>query len=231
MNQPYKILFNFASRSRPQKCLDAMKTIVDNLSDNFNYLIHVAADTDDSSMRSIVLNLPKSPITNTINHSQNFGISKNKIDAINRDVNEVSMRFNWDILVNFSDDMAFTKIGFDDEIRKQFEVHFPDLDGNLHYNDGFTGDKLCTMSIIGRKYYDRFGYIYHPSYKSLFCDDEYTQVAKAAGKMIYIEEPIFVHNHPANVGGESDAQLQHTESFFNEDRITFEKRKANNFKD
>jgi hypothetical protein len=158
-----------------------------------------------------------------------FGTSKNKIDAINRDVNEIKEKFNFDILVNFSDDMEFIQHSFDNVIRNKFFVHFSDLDGNVHFNDGFTNDTLSTMSIIGRKYYDRFNYIYHPSYISLWCDNEYTQVAKKNNKLLYFEDRIFRHNHPSNVGGFIDEQYIKTESFSEIDRQNYEQRLNNNF--
>jgi hypothetical protein len=167
------------------------------------------------------------------NHPNNliikFATSKNKIDAINRDVNEIKERFNFDILINFSDDMLWTRHGFDEVIREKFKLHFPDTNGNLHFNDGYTKERLCTMSIIGRKYYDKYNYIYHPSYISLWCDNEYTIVAKNQQKMIYFEELIFVHNHPSNVGGIVDEQLKKTESFAEVDYNNFMNRQKNNF--
>jgi hypothetical protein len=158
-----------------------------------------------------------------------FGTSKSKIDAINRDVNEIKERFNFDILVNFSDDMAFTKVGFDDIIRNKFSIHFEDTNGNLHFNDGYAGDKISTMSIIGRMYYEGFNYIYHPSYVSLWCDNEYTLIAQKSNKIQYFEEQIFVHNHPSNIGGFVDEQLKNTESFSEVDYNNFINRQKNQF--
>jgi enamine deaminase RidA (YjgF/YER057c/UK114 family) len=48
-----------------------------------------------------------------------YGTSKNKVDAINRDMDAFS-KPHWDILVNMSDDMEFTYKGFDIDIRKEF---------------------------------------------------------------------------------------------------------------
>ena len=159
-----------------------------------------------------------------------FGKSKNKIDAINRDVNDFKERFNFDILVNFSDDMQFIVQSFDKTIREKFYIAYPNLDGNIYFNDGFVGDAISTMSIIGRKYYDKFNYIYHPSYHSLWCDNEYTMVAKTEKKIVYFDEKIYIHNHPANIGGFIDTQLMKTESFNEIDRDNFNKRLTNKFK-
>ena len=125
--------------------------------------------------------------------------------------------------------MKIIEKNFDGIIRNKFNLNYPDTDGNIYFNDGFVGDKISTMSIIGRKYYDKFNYIYHPSYYYLWCDNEYTEVAKKNQKIIYFYENIFIHNHPANVGGLIDEQLIKTESYSEIDRKNYEKRLNNNF--
>ena len=230
MNQ-YKILFKYASRSRNQRFFEGLDNILTNIGDLNNFCILVSLDSDDTEMNNpetikrLAEYVKKYPNKIVIK----FGASKNKIDAINRDVNNFKQRFDFDILINFSDDMRFLVHSFDNNIRQKFLYHFPDLDGNLYFNDGFTSDALSTMSIIGRKYYERYNYIYHPSYYSLWCDNEYTMVAKRQNRILYFDEKIYVHNHPANIGGMIDAQLMKTESYSEQDRQNFEKRLANNF--
>jgi hypothetical protein len=228
----YKILFKYASRSRNEKFFDGLDNILSNLNDLNNFCILCSLDADDETMNNqqsikrITEYVKKYPANIVIK----FGKSKNKIDAINRDVNEFKERFDFDILVNFSDDMQFIVQSFDKTIREKFYIAYPNLDGNIYFNDGFVGDAISTMSIIGRKYYDKFNYIYHPSYHSLWCDNEYTMVAKTEKKIVYFDEKIYIHNHPANVGGFIDTQLMKTESFNEIDRENFNKRLTNNFK-
>jgi hypothetical protein len=231
MENKYKILFKYASRSRNTKFFTGLDNILKNLFDLENFCILISLDIDDYSMNN------KETINRLLEYVNKypekiiikFGRSKNKIDAINRDVNEIKEKFNFDILVNFSDDMEFIEHSFDEIIRSKFFVFYPDTDGNIYFNDGFTGERLSTMSIIGRKYYDKFNYIYHPSYHSLWCDNEYTEVAKRNEKIIYFHERIFNHNHPSNVGGFIDEQLIKTESFSDIDRQNYEQRLKNNF--
>jgi hypothetical protein len=228
----YKILFKYASRSRNEKFFEGLDNILNNLNDLNNFCILCSLDADDETMNNqqsikrITEYVKKYPANIVIK----FGKSKNKIDAINRDVNDFKERFNFDILVNFSDDMQFIVNSFDKIIRDKFYIAYPNLDGNIYFNDGFVGDSISTMSIIGRKYYDKFNYIYHPSYHSLWCDNEYTMVAKKEKKIVYFDEKIYIHNHPANIGGFVDRQLMKTESFNEIDRENFNKRLTNNFK-
>ena len=70
-------------------------------------------------------------------------------------------------------------------IRQKMIKHFPDTDGVLWFFDGWRKD-LNTLCIIGRKYYERFGYIYHPDYKSFWCDAEFTEVANKLKKQVLL---------------------------------------------
>ena len=149
-----------------------------------------------------------------------FGVSKSKVDAINRDV----PRYGWDILVNVSDDQIFTRKGFDQVIAEHCGPNT-----FLHLPDGHVNELLPTMSIMGRDYYNRFGYIYHPDYVSLWCDNEAMDVAKALGCHKYVDEHIFVHEHPAWTGERPDSQLEHTQSFYRRDERVYKKRKILGF--
>jgi hypothetical protein len=148
-----------------------------------------------------------------------LGTSKNKIDAINRDVPQSG----WDILVNLSDDQIFTKRGFDEVISQCGKDEF------LHLPDGHVNELLPTMSVMGYDYYKRFGYIYHPDYVSLWCDNEAMDVAKQLGCYKYLNELVFEHLHPAWTGEKPDAQLLHTQSLYRRDERVYIKRKSLNF--
>jgi hypothetical protein len=217
-----KILFKFTTRSRPHLFHRGMMSILNNVtSDDFHILVSV--DNDD------VQEVYSHPYKNT---TVIKGVSKSKIDAINRDVNEFD--YDFDVLVNMSDDMVFTEKGFDEVIREVFIDYFnggeafKSLDKCLHFPDGNRND-LITMAIMGRDYYKRFNYIYHPEYKSLYCDNEMTDVAMLLGCYRFVNKNIVYHLHPAYGKGIFDAQYRHTESFGSEDRETYLKRKAIKF--
>jgi hypothetical protein len=158
-----------------------------------------------------------------------IGTSKSKIDAINRDLNERVP--HWDLLINMSDDMIFTVKGFDDKIRSIFNSHFPNGDGFLHLNDGHQGENVSTMSIMDRKYYERDRYIYHPEYKSLWCDAEATEVAWMRGRYAYESIVLFDHLHPAWGLAPNDAQYKASEApeMWDHDKAVIERHRANNY--
>ncbi len=98
------ILYKLTSRSRPAKMYKAYKSVVDNAV--LNWVMILSVDTDDS----ITLNSDEfKQIQWDKRVSIHVGTSKNKVDAINRDVPESG----WDILVNLSDDQIITVKSFD----------------------------------------------------------------------------------------------------------------------
>jgi hypothetical protein len=227
--KPYNILFKFATRSRPQKFFAGLDNIIDNISDKENFKILVSADNDDTSMYNKDIMNKLIPYVELGYVILVFGTSKNKIDAINRDIDKID--FKWDILINFSDDMQFDVYGFDDIIRDKFNAHFPDTNGNIYFNDGYVGDKVSTMSIIGRVYFDSIlkGKIYDSSYYSLWCDNEYTEVAIKLNKIQYFGQRIYTHKHAVNTGEMKDSLLIKTESYYETDHINYTNRRARNF--
>jgi hypothetical protein len=197
-----KILYKLTSRSRPNRCKQTIASIVGNSSTDKEYMILLSCDLDDESMQDFEYEDYTDGRLVIIK-----GVSKNKIDAINRDVNQID--WDWDVLVNVSDDMIIEK-GFDSVVRSAFQYS---LDLFLHLPDGYANKALATMSIMGREYYNRFQYIYHPSYESVYCDNEAMDVAIMLNKYVYINRQVFQHNHPSNVGAHlMDEQYKRTEA-------------------
>jgi len=59
---------------------------------------------------------------------------------------------------------------------------------------------IITLPIMDRVYYERFGYIYHPGYKHMFCDTEMTHVGDLLDKTVIVPMT-FQHNHYTQKGG------------------------------
>ena len=155
----------------------------------------------------------------------NFDKNTTKISAINDHI-EPDL---YDIIICASDDMIPQVGGWDDDIAKAMQEHYPNLDGCVHFNDGHTDGKLITFSILGRELYKRFGYIYHPDYKSLYSDDEFTQEVTRMDKVQYINKVIIKHEHYGEKGnsnsGDLDFSAQKTLAYAGRDGVVFEHRK------
>ena len=185
------ILIKYASKLRPTEFIRAMNNIRTMTKTEFKVI--VSCDAIDRTMNN-------EPMINRVKSdypfaSMYFGPSQGKVAAINRDMDKAG---EWNILVNFSDDMVFRVRGWDVVLRKRISSTWTDSDWFAHFNDGYIGKVLPTMSIMGYDYYQRFGYIYHPSYKSFSCDAEAMCVAIQLGKYRYFPDVLFKHEHPAN---------------------------------
>jgi len=211
------ILYKLTTRSRPANMLRAYNSVVNNHAHHFMFVVSIDSD-DEVTKQSKELELMEKDNRVTVIE----GVSKNKVQAINRDV----PKSGWDILVNLSDDQVFIVKDFDAQIIKDFNGN---LDQFIHYPDGHVNELLPTMSIMGREYYNRFGYIYHPDYASLWCDNEAMDVAIELGKYKYSNVQIFDHLHPAWGHGVADAQLIRTQNYYRQDSRTFNKRKLAGF--
>ncbi len=213
-----KILFKYPSRGRRKRFEEGMDSILRNLFDKENYQILVSLDTDDKEMEDVSeYNYPNTKFV--------YGSSKSKMDAVNRDIEKAD---EWDIICNHADDMRWTFYGFDEIIRQEFRDG--DFDKLLHVPDTDAKHYLATYYIAGKTYYNRFGYIYHPSYKSLFADNEVQDIAQKLGKYKYVDCPgMLFHEHPSYQHVPFDDQYREQQALWGEDEMNYNQRKARNF--
>lgn len=215
------ILVKFPTRHRPSQFVRVLNGYVLNQTTaNVHYLVTI--DSDDRSMDNV-----RDSLAHHDHISVDVGRSYSKIHACNRGLNDFDN--DWDIVVLASDDMVCQKKGWDKQLIDEMVSTYPDTDGVLFHNDGYLGEKLNTMCIMGRKYYDRFGFIYHPDYKSFWCDNEFMVVADRLNKQTYIDDVLFKHNHPANTGGVADSLYLNANNDFNKDKQTYNERKRHGF--
>jgi hypothetical protein len=218
-----KLLIKFPTRNRKNKFFKVLKQYQNLCEDFDNTFFLITLDNDDETMNP-------SEVTNIFGTFKNikvvYGNSDSKIHAINRDIELVD---EWDIVLLASDDMTPKVKGYDNIIRDRMKEFYPDTDGILWFNDGHQGNKLNTLSILGKKYYDRFGYIYQPEYKSVWSDNEFMMVGNLLGKQTYMDEVIIEHEHPDWGYGNRDIIHQINSKNESHDRNLFMNRKNNNF--
>jgi hypothetical protein len=222
------ILVKYASRSRPSRFKEGLESIYTLACDPAHVHVHCVLDEDDPFVEQYKETIP----SDNRHLSVHFGISQSKVDAINRPFavswwKKGAVMPYWDILVNFSDDMKFTVYGWDHLVREGVRCNGPDV--FLHYPDSTAKNMLPTMSIMDRTYYERDNYIYHPSYKSLWCDNEAMDVAKMRGRYHYMGIQIYDHFHPAYGHVPWDAQYERQQKFWDEDEKNYYDRKKQNF--
>lgn len=220
-----KFLFKYPSRSRPDSFQEILDRYYNFLSGKHEYEFIVSLDEDDVTMNN-------KPMRNYLKGKDSlefyFGNNKSKIQAINADMEKA--KTDWDILFLISDDMRPKIQGFDDIIAHNMSNFFPEKDGFLHYNDGRVGNRLATLTVMGRKMYDNWGYIYHPDYVSLWCDNEQTEVSKRSKKYKYFDIVLVHHEwHGGRNDKKRDKLYNRNESYFRTDKLMFEKRKRYGF--
>lgn len=221
-----KILVKLPTRERAEKAVTAIRRAA-NRSKGVKYVLTLDQDDYEANKQTYHKAYHLTDKGGRIDVDLHVGSSISKIHACNRDMDKVK---EWDVMVLLSDDMICVADRWDEIIKSHMNMYFSDLDGVLHYNDGFTGKRLNTMCILGRKYYERFGYIYHESYQSLFCDDEFTQVSKMLKKTKYHNIVLFEHRHPANNSRYGTDRLYNFNmKLYHADKENYMKRLAKNF--
>jgi len=184
-----RLLIKFPTRNRSKKFFEVLDLYYKNLNNIDLTDFCISIDEDDLTMNNEEI---LSKLDNYENLVVFIGNSEYKIEACNSDIDEMK---DWNIVLLASDDMIPQIKGYDDIIRDNMKKYYPDTDGVLWFYDGNRRD-LNTLCILGKKYYDRFGYIYHRGYRSFYCDDEFTKVANKLNKQTFIEQTIIKHEHP-----------------------------------
>jgi len=225
------ILVKYPTRQRVAKFTNNLANYLDKSSGKHDLIFVISMDTDDTAMNSPDIREALDACRDDgIDIQYFYGESLGKINAINRDIPMTE----WDILVATADDMEPMEDGWDDIIVQDMMREFPNFDGALNYNtdprleskgsDGYR--TLITLPVIGRKLYARFGYIYHPDYKSEWCDNEQTEVFETLGVLRHINRRPIVHKWAEN----QDALMRkNMQVGWDHDRQTYAKRKANGF--
>lgn len=148
-----------------------------------------------------------------------FRDNKSAIEAINY----ASINSKGDIIIVISDDFDCPE-HWDTLLLKALEGK---KDFIVKTQDGLQ-KTLITLPIMDRTYYDRFGYIYHPDYKHMHCDEEMTIVGHMLGRIITLDL-LFPHNHYTTGKFKKDAISLKNDSTWGHGQATLDRRAKNNF--
>lgn len=213
------IIIKIPCRGRPEKFKQTFLEYQNKLSNQHNVNFICSFDHDDPLMNSNDIKEFLSQFNNT---KYFYGYNKNKIEAINADIGDAI----FDILIQGSDDMTPIYQNYDDIICVDMMKHFPDLDGSLHYYNPMWAERLDVNYIVGYNFYKKFNYIYHPSYKSIHCDNEFTEVKNSLNKNYFFScgKSMFIHSFITN-----DDTANKNWQYNHEDYQNYEYRKGKNF--
>lgn len=217
-----KLLYKFASRSRPAKlfsCLDNIQKMARH--DDYEILLTLDLDDDTCTNDQFKQRLSYYDKVTPI-----WGDSRgSKIFAINRDLELVK---DFDIIMCHSDDFIIVKEGFDLDVISHYEQGFSGL---LHYPDGRVENRLCTYTIMDKPYFDLFGWLYNPAYTSVGADNELHEVAVLLGRYKFVPVVAIRHLHPAYGDAPNDDLYRRNEhpALYAVDLNTLKNRRAINF--
>jgi CheY-like chemotaxis protein len=216
-----KILVKFPVKGRVDKFFKTFNQYHSMANDIGNMQFSITCDFADPAMNNpdVIQRIKSYPNSDVV-----FCNNHGKVEAINNGMPS----YDYDIILLASDDMIPVMQGYDKIIRDLFSKHFPDTDGVVWFNDGLQADRLNTLCILGRKYYERFGYIYHPSYRTLFADNEFTEVSKKLGRVVYVDAVVIKHEHPS-LTNTKDAMNFHDDKFIDIDKKNLIERMKKNF--
>jgi hypothetical protein len=117
--------------------------------------------------------------------------------------NKAAEEATGDVLVALDDDWQPAHAW--DQIIESYMSNGADI---LHVGDKHRKDELICHPIVSKRFYEAMGYLWHPSFKSVYCDNWFTEVAKRWG---YVDATKggkvdlgFLHANPSQGYGEED---------------------------
>lgn len=198
------------SRGRSEKSFNAIKLFLHHSGGENNIEVIVSVDEDDPHLSHYKRS-----------HNGNVIVNKNRsaVDAINNAA-KVS---KGDILMVVSDDTD-SPVGWRSQL---LNIIAGKKDFILKTQDGIQ-KWIITMPIMDRTYYNRFGYIYYPEYKHMFCDTELTMVADLTGRKI-TSNLLFPHKQYSVTGEKPDEVNKRADATWNQGEKLFLERIKKNF--
>jgi len=221
-----KLVIKFPTRNRPDKFKAVFSRYLTFLSGHHDVRFILTMDEDDATMNNPAMQQWIATRAQNAQIECFYGHSKTKIEACNANLEGV----DGDVLLLASDDMVPVQMGYDEVIARVYEQAFPDYDGAIKFWDGLRPkeDPLMTLTVMGFPLYKQFGYIYNPEYKSLYCDNEQTQVCAKLNKLRRCDLCIIQHQWTHEPFDSLHARNENAE-MYGIDGETFKRRQSNNF--
>ena len=185
------------------------------LSDEIPYYFLIICDSS---------NLYYSEVKNNLENYPNLTVFFNENETKTLGYNKGIHKFiDWfDILFITEDNFEPFVNQYDKIITNAMISNYPDFDGILNFII-HSNLSINKTPVIGKKYYERLGYVYHPDYQSSFYDYELTYVSRILGKETIINQSILTDLRKADL---PKAELPKTFSYNvnNDDEIFAERR-------
>jgi hypothetical protein len=203
----WRVLIKISVDSGPERFFSNLDQYYAKLSNKHSVHFLASCAADDIAMKS-------DSVKSCLAKYQNLNCSFDKTELLGD---------NFDLLIIADGDVIPQVSGYDDIVVQKMKKAFPDGDGVLCICDESANDLLCRYPVMGRKYYQRFGYVYHPHYTSSFGKNELFEVARKLGKYNDKFLMLFKKNDTKNYDNGA------VEKLVASDRETFRYRRAAEF--
>jgi hypothetical protein len=174
-----------------------------------------------------------------VNEDQDFALSPDQVAGWRRAMlvrqgvcspvsgyNLAARESRGDILLQIADDY-FPPMHWDAAIREAIPDATADVVLDVDNSDGVA--RLLPFSILTRKYYDRYGYVFYPGYHGLFADNEFTEQARRDRVIRTARHIVFEHLHPDRGTAPMDEIYARQKSHLLTGKKLFKNRKARGF--
>ncbi|MCO5947147.1 hypothetical protein [Mucilaginibacter flavidus] len=205
-----KISLIHPSRNRAQQACETALLWIDSADNEVEYILSL--DDDDESRISYLELFPQQVMFSS-------NANRSAIDAINNAAKIATS----DLLIVISDDFY----PFDHWDSLLLAEVGGKADFLMKTQDGIQPE-LITLPIMDRAYYNRFGYIYHPDYLHMFCDNELTAVGHILGRVI-TSTLLFEHKHYSVGKADRDALYIRNDNTWDQGLNLFSERQKINF--
>lgn len=214
-----RILIKYPTRQRPALFLSTITKYMDMAVYQHRYVVTI--DSNDRTMLAILDTLKAYPGVEI-----DITEPKGKVHAINSGI----PLEGWDILVLASDDHIPVQKEWDIHLMHDFKDTAPNKEPRMLWYKDIRNPGICFMPVMNRAAYDLKGYIYHPDYQSLWCDNEQTEVMTANGVMLQVDRELWRNESPDWGGSvKRDNLYRANNSLFAKDKATYLRRKAAGF--
>lgn len=159
--------------------------------------------------------------------NRNGRIIVNDNDNVVQATNHAAAVSSGDILVYVSDDFDCPD-NWDTLILKEMDLHTPMI---LKVDDCLQkfSTNILTIPIMNREMYKKLGYFWHPSYSSMFVDEDLFWTAKKTNSIKNCEHIKFKHLHYSIGACSNDMTYIRSSKNWEQGKRVFQHRKENNF--
>lgn len=163
-------------------------------------------------------------------HSDPFvtKVISNPNDCVVQAANHAAKESKGNILIYVSDDFDCPDKWGEKIINATTGIHPKWL---LKVHDGYQPfyKDVLTIPIMDRSLYNELGYFFHPSYRSMFCDQDLYWTCKNMNVIVNAEHLVFQHEHYCNKMAPIDDTYRRSDLNWNSGKELYNLRKQQNF--